>query len=77
MTLEEFQEFAQKKIQEGLETERRVLLEQNRRLDSKRRFGLKPNFIKEEDGHWIVVKDNEIVERCDTKAEAWQALNSY
>ena len=77
MTLEEFQEFCQKKIEEGLEAEQKVLLEQNRRLDSKRHFGLKPNFIKEEDGHWIVVKNNEIVERCDTKAEAWQVLNSY
>lgn len=77
MTLEEFQELCEKKIREGKEAERRILEEQEKKKKLQRHYGLYKDFIKEEDGHWIVVKNNEIVEHCDTKSKAWQILNSY
>lgn len=76
MTLEEFQSFCEQKIEEGKETEKRLLEQMKKLEESRRTYGFNRNFIKEEDGHWIVVKNNSVVMHCDTKAQAWNELHS-
>lgn len=77
MTLEEFQKFCEQKIKECKEEEKRLLEEEEQKRKRKRYHGFDRDFIMEEGGHWVVVKNNEIVMHCDTKGEAWRELNSY
>ena len=74
MTLEEFMIFAEEQIQKQRLAKRKEAEAQERRLSDQRFKGTSTDFIDEEDGHYVVVKGNKIVERCDTKAEAWRAL---
>lgn len=74
MTFDEFKKCAEEHARKAKEKEDREYAEAQKKLRLKRYYGQYKNFIKEEDGHWIVVKNNEIVKHCDTKGQAWNAL---
>lgn len=76
MTFDEFEKCAKEYARKAKEKEDREYAEAQKKLRLKRYYGRYKNFIKEEDGHWIVVKNNEFVESCDTKAEAYARLHS-
>lgn len=76
MTFDEFKKCAEEHGRKAKEKEERERLEAEKKRRLKRYNGNMRDFIKEEDGHWIVVKNNEFVESCDTKAEAYARLHS-
>ena len=76
MTLEEFKVVAEEHAKKAGEKEKLEWEARQALAKRKRTYGQFRDFIKEEGGHWVVVKNNYIVEHCDTKAEAYASLNS-
>lgn len=76
MTLEEFKEFAETQIQKQQDAKKRKWEDAQRRLNNYRYRGLERDFIMKEGHYWLVIKNNLIVDVCDTKGEAWRLLYS-
>ena len=80
MTLEDFQKFCEKQAQIALEKQEKMKAIRDEAFEQKikkrRTKGLSSDFIDYERGCWIVVKNNEVVDICDTKGEAWRKLYS-
>lgn len=76
MTLEEFKDFADDQIRKKRDAQKQELEDRQRRLSNYRSQGLKQDFIMKEGHYWLVVKNNQIADVCDTKGEAWQQLYS-
>ena len=76
MTLEEFQKFCEKQAQKEAEKKKVKNADILRRLQNKRYCGNFKDFVKWEGGHWIAVKNNQIIAHCDTEQEAYRELRS-
>ena len=76
MTLEEFIRFANEQARKAKIKEDREEAARKRRLENQRFKGFYRDFVDKEDNHYIAVKNNQIIERCDTEAEAYRVLYS-
>lgn len=76
MTLEEFQKFCEKQAQKEAEKKKVKNADILRHLQSRRYCGNFKDFVKWEGGHWIAVKNNQIIAHCDTEQEAYRELRS-
>lgn len=76
MTLSEFQKFCAKQAQIEEEKRKKKEAELERQIASKRYYGNFKDFVLYEGGYWLAVKNNTIIDICDTKGEAYQKINS-
>ena len=76
MTLEEFQKFCTKQAQIEEKKRKEKEAELERQMASKRYYGNFKDFVLYERGYCLAVKNNTIIDICDTKGEAYQKINS-
>lgn len=76
MTLEEFITFANEQARKAKIKEDREEAARKRRLENQRFKGFYRDFVDKEGDHYIAVKNNQIVERCDTEAQAYRIVHS-
>lgn len=76
MNLEDFQKFCMKQAQKEAEKKRTKDTDILRNLQNRRHHGNFKDFVKWEGGHWIAVKNNQIIAHCDTEEEAYRELRS-
>lgn len=74
MNLEEFQKFCEKQAQKEAEKKKKEKADISRYLQNRRYHGNFKDFVKWERGHWIAVKNNQIIAHCDTEEEAYREL---
>lgn len=74
MTLAEFQKFCEKQAQKEAEKKKKERAEFEQQMASKRYYGNFKDFVLYEGGYWLAVKNNTIIDICDTKGEAWRLL---
>ena len=75
MTLEDFQKFCEVQAQKEAKKQEEKRAKLQRELAAQRFKGRETDFIMEERGYWLVVKNNMIVDICDSKGKAWRSLH--